>query len=183
MPPWWCARGGPSGCLSLLRRSHGQAQRARDVVIAAGADPASVTAASDPGLSAAALLSGDLDESRQWVREVLGPLSSDTDSDARLRETLRVFLRSGASYKSAEDRLHMHSNSVKYRVRRATERRGRPVGDARLDVEIALLICQWFGRAVLLSWIRKVAISRGSFTEREPTDLGAAIIEQIRSSR
>lgn len=143
------ALGSPLPGVEGFRRSHKQAQRARDVVIAAGADPASVIAASDPGFSAAALLSDDLDEARQWVHEVLGPLSSDTDNDARLRETLRVFLHSGASYKSAADRLHLHSNSIKYRVQRAIERRGRPIGDDRLDVEIALLICQWFGRAVL----------------------------------
>ena len=85
------------------------------------------------------------------MHEVLGPLSSDTDNDARLRETLRVFLRRGASYKAAADQLHLHSNSIKYRVQRAIDRRGRPIGDDRLDVEIALLVCQWFGRAVLLN--------------------------------
>ena len=145
------ALGSPLPGVEGFRRSHRQAQRARDVVIASGADPASVIAASDPGFSAAALLSEDLDEARQWVHEMLGPLSCDTDSDARQRETLRVFLRSGASYKSAADLLHLHSNSVKYRVQRAIDRRGRPIGDDRLDVEIALLICQWFGRAVLLT--------------------------------
>ena len=144
------ALGSPLPGVEGFRRSHRQAKRARDVVIAAGADAASVTAASDPGFSAAALLSDDLDEARQWVHEVLGVLSSDTDNDARLRETLRVFLRGGASYKSAADRLHLHSNSIKYRVQRAIERRGRPIGDDRLDVEIALLICEWFGQAVLL---------------------------------
>jgi DNA-binding NarL/FixJ family response regulator len=145
------ALGSPLAGVEGFRRSHSQAKRARDLVIASGADPASVIATDDPGFSAAALLSGDLDESRQWVHEVLGPLSSDTDNDARMRETLRVFLRSGASYKAAADELHLHSNSVKYRVQRAIERRGRPIGDDRLDVEIALLICQWFGRAVLLT--------------------------------
>ena len=149
------ALGSPLPGVEGFRRSHRQAKRGRNVVIAAGADPASVVAASDPGFSAAALLSDDLDESRQWVQEVLGPLSSDTDNDARLRETLRVFLRGGASYKSASDLLHLHSNSIKYRVQRAIERRGRPIGDDRLDVEIALLICQWFGRAVLLTGSEK----------------------------
>ncbi len=143
------ALGSPLPGVEGFRRSHKQAKRARDLVISAGADPVSVIATDDPGFSAAALLSDDLNESRQWVHEVLGPLSSDTDNDARMRETLRVFLRGGASYKAAADELHLHSNSVKYRVQRAIERRGRPIGDDRLDVEIALLICQWFGRAVL----------------------------------
>jgi len=37
---------------------------------------------------------------------------------------------------------------VKYRVQRAVERRGRPIDD-RLDVELALLVCRWFGAVVL----------------------------------
>ena len=128
--------------------------RARELAVAAGVAPASVIAADDPGFSAAAFLSDDIDETRQWVHEVLGPLSSDTDNDARLRETLRVFLRCGASYKSAAELLHLHTNSIKYRVQRAIDRRGRPIDD-RLDVEIALLICQWLGRAVLLNTSEK----------------------------
>ena len=132
-----------------FRRSHRQAQRARDVAIAAGAATASVTAADDPGLAAAALLGESLDEARIWMREVLGPLSSDTENDARLRETLRVFLHHGASYKAAADQLNLHFNSVKYRVQRAVERRGRPIGEDRLDVELALLVCNRFGDAVL----------------------------------
>jgi DNA-binding PucR family transcriptional regulator len=145
------ALGSPLPGVEGFRRSHKQAKRARGLAIAAGADPAPVIATDDPGFSAAALLSDDLDESRQWVHEVLGPLSSDTDNDARMRETLRVFLRGGGSYKTAADQLHLHPNSIKYRVQRAIERRGRPIGDDRLDVEIALLICQWCGRAVLLT--------------------------------
>jgi DNA-binding PucR family transcriptional regulator len=38
---------------------------------------------------------------------------------------------------------------VKYRVRRALERRGRPITDDRLDVEVALLLCDRYGAAVL----------------------------------
>jgi DNA-binding PucR family transcriptional regulator len=149
------ALGSPLPGVEGFRRSHRQARRARDVAIAAGADPTTVIATDDPGFSAAALLSDDRDEAREWVHEVLGPLSSGTDNDARMRETLRVFLRGGASYKAAADELHLHSNSVKYRIQRAIERRGRPIGDDRLDVEIALLICQWFGRAVLTTGSEK----------------------------
>ena len=145
------ALGSPLPGVEGFRRSHRQAQRARNVVLAAGADAASVTAADDPGLAAAALLGNDLEEARAWVREVLGPLSSDTENDARLRETLRVFLHHGASYKAAADQLNLHFNSVKYRVQRAVERRGRSIGEDRLDVELALLVCRWFGKAVLLS--------------------------------
>ncbi|WAM19595.1 helix-turn-helix domain-containing protein [Rhodococcus sp. JS3073] len=83
------------------------------------------------------------------MHETLGPLAADTESDARLRETLRTFLGHGSSYKSAAEELHLHFNSVKYRVQRGIERRGHPLTGDRLDVEIALLTCHWFGDAVL----------------------------------
>jgi hypothetical protein len=38
---------------------------------------------------------------------------------------------------------------VKYRVQRAVERRGKPIADDRLDVEVALLLCHWFDTKVL----------------------------------
>ncbi|MEV2219967.1 helix-turn-helix domain-containing protein [Nocardia vinacea] len=94
-----------------------------------------VTASGDPGLSAAALLGGDLSEARSWVRDILGPLATDSDNDARLRETLRVFLYHGASCTAAADELNLHFNSVKYRVQRAIDHRGRPIGEDRLDIE------------------------------------------------
>ena len=108
-----------------------------------------VTAASDPGLGVAARFSGDIKAARAWVGEVLGPLATATDVDERLRETLRAFLGTGSSFKAAADELHLHSNSVKYRVQRAVERRGKPITDDRLDVEVALLLCHWFDTAVL----------------------------------
>ena len=92
-----------------------------------------------------------MDAAREWVTEVLGNLAADNDNDARLRETLRVFLRCGASYKLAAEELDLHFNSVKYRVGRAVVRRGRPITQDRLDVEIALLATQWLGAAVLKS--------------------------------
>ncbi len=116
--------------------------------MAGGQAEPTVIAASDPGLSAAALLGGDIAATRDWVTGVLGDLSADNDNDARLRETLRVFLRSGSSYKLAAEELNLHFNTVKYRVGRAVARRGRPIEDDRLDVELALLACRWYGPAV-----------------------------------
>jgi DNA-binding PucR family transcriptional regulator len=131
-----------------FRRSHRRALAAR--AVAAARDPLkpSVVAADDPGVSAAALLCGDITAAREWVAEVLGDLAVDTDSDARLRETLHVFLSAGGSYKQAAEQLNLHSNTVKYRIGRAVARRGREIGADRLDVELALLLCHWYGSAV-----------------------------------
>ena len=75
--------------------------------------------------------------------------ATNADSDERLRETLRGFLRNSSSFKATADELHLHVNSVKYRVQRAIERRGKPIEADRIDVEVALLLCHWFGAAVL----------------------------------
>ena len=106
-------------------------------------------AATDPGLSVVARLGGDVVGTRGWVTTVLGHLATDSENDARLRETLRVYLASGCSYKLAAEELNLHFNSVKYRVGRAVARRGREIGTDRLDVELALLACHWYGAAVL----------------------------------
>jgi DNA-binding PucR family transcriptional regulator len=132
-----------------FRRSHREARAARAVAVAGAQPQPTVIAATDPGLSAAALLGGDIGAAREWVTGVLGDLSADTENDARLRETLRVFLRCGSSYKQAAEELGMHFNTVKYRVGRAVARRGRPIESDRLDVELALLACQWYGPAVV----------------------------------
>lgn len=143
----WVAIGDPLPGVQGFRRSHQQALAAHTVAVASGA--ARVSAASDPGISAAALLGGEVEAARAWVAEVLGPLACATDSDERLRDTLRVFLRTGSSFKAAGELLHFHVNTMKYRIQRAVERRGRPIAEDRLDVEIALLLCQWYGAGVL----------------------------------
>ncbi|GAF47558.1 PucR family transcriptional regulator [Rhodococcus wratislaviensis] len=147
--PPYIAIGAPLPGVDGFRRSHRQAQNARKVALASGGLTRRITTTDEPGLAAAALLGENLPEARRWVHETLGPLAADTENDARLRETLRTFLEHGSSYKSAAEELHLHFNSVKYRVQRAFERRGRPLTEDRLDVEIALLACHWFGDAVL----------------------------------
>ena len=147
-PDVFLALGVPDTGLAGFRRSHRRARAARKVATAAGAAPR-VVAADDRVVAVAALLADNLADTRRWVRETLGDLARDTAGDARLRETLRVFLQEGASYTAAATKLMLHPNSVRYRVNRAVERRGRPIGDDRLDVELALLACSHFRQAVL----------------------------------
>jgi hypothetical protein len=135
-----------------FRRSHRRAEEARGVAIVsqqANSSAATVIAADDPGLSVVARLGGDVAATRDWVAVVLGDLAGDNESDARLRDTLRVYLACGCGYKLAAEELNLHFNSVKYRVGRAVARRGREIAADRLDVELALLACHWYGTAVL----------------------------------
>jgi DNA-binding PucR family transcriptional regulator len=144
------AIGSPAVGMNGFRRSHAQAVAIRSVVLARTRADRTVVADSDPGLAAAALVCGSIEDVRTWVAEVLGRLAADTDSDARLRETFRVFLNAGASYTLAAEQLTLHFNTVKYRVGRALARRGRPITEDRFDVELALLLCHWYGDALLL---------------------------------
>jgi GGDEF-like domain/PucR C-terminal helix-turn-helix domain len=132
-----------------FRQSHREADTARSVAVIAKRPEPTVISATDPGLSVVARLGGDVVGTRDWVATVLGDLATDNENDERLRETLRVFLGSGSSYKAAAEELNLHFNSVKYRVGRAVARRGRDIGGDRLDVELALLACHWYGAAVL----------------------------------
>lgn len=147
--PPFVAVGDPRADVEGFRRSHMQAQDARAIALALGANASRVIAVSDPGVAIVALLGGRVDAAAAWVAEVLGPLASRTENDERLRSTLRVFLLMGSSFKAAAEELNLHANSVKYRIRRAIERRGRPIADDRLDVEVALVLCHWYGAAVL----------------------------------
>ena len=132
-----------------FRNSHREAETARSVAMIARRPEPTVIAVTDPGLSVVARLGDDVARTRDWVAAVLGDLAADNENDARLRETLRVFLGCGSSYKVAAEELNLHFNSVKYRVGRAIARRGREIGSDRLDVELALLACHWYGSAVL----------------------------------
>jgi DNA-binding PucR family transcriptional regulator len=43
----------------------------------------------------------------------------------------------------------LHKNTVQYRIRKAEESLGRPVGEQQHDVELALRASRWLGSSVL----------------------------------
>lgn len=136
---------GPEG----FRLSHQDALRAQSVALVALDRARPVTSYGDPEVRAAALLAADLDGTRRLVGTALGPLGDDTDGAERLRETLRVFLATRNSFSATAQRIHLHKNTVKYRIDRAVEARGRGLDEDRLDLELALVACRWLGTAVL----------------------------------
>ncbi|HVV10306.1 PucR family transcriptional regulator [Amycolatopsis sp.] len=140
--------GDPGEGIEGFRRSHRQAVRVHGLATAAGEDCDRVLTFRDVG--ALSLMTSDMAAARSWVVDTLGALAADDEQHQRMRETLRVFLETGGSYTAAAARLVMHKNSVQYRVRRAEEALGRPVGEHRLDVELALKLCRRLGSAVLV---------------------------------
>jgi DNA-binding PucR family transcriptional regulator len=141
------AFGEPALGVAGFRRTHQQAVSAQAVALAAGPAAPSVSAFAE--VAPLALMSGSLELLRAWVAETLGPLAGDDENNARLRETLRIFLRENLSYKATAERLVLHKNTVQYRVRKAEESLQHPVTQDRLLVELALLATQRLGAAVL----------------------------------
>lgn len=67
-----------------------------------------------------------------------------------LRETLRVVLACGSSTRQAASALHMHRNTVLYRLRRIEELIGWRITDRRPTLEVALNLAHMLGEDVLL---------------------------------
>jgi len=100
-------------------------------------------------VSVAALFGRDLGLAKDWVVSVLGPLAHHNPETARLRETLAVYLTTGSAYRTTADRLHIHPNTVKYRIQKAEEKLRVPSSDGRVDVTVALVLCEQLGSSVL----------------------------------
>jgi DNA-binding PucR family transcriptional regulator len=72
---------------------------------------------------------------------VLDPvLAYDARTGAGLRETLEAFLDCSGSWSRAAEQLHLHVNTVRYRIGRVEELTGRDLGSFpdRVDVFLAL---------------------------------------------
>lgn len=140
------ALGSPGSGLAGFRASHRQALRARSVA-ETGRQPTQLV--DFDRVAVAALLAENLDDLRVWVQRTLGDLARNDDAMARLRDTVRVFLQCGGSYTDAAGRLHLHKNTVHYRVRKAEEVLPAPLAERRLEVEVALLVCHQLGRRLI----------------------------------
>lgn len=122
--------------LEGFRRSHLEALRAQFVAESAPGT-ASVVAYAD--IEVAYLLGGRPDAVGDFVaRQLQGIDGTDVASD-RLRRTVAAYLRHDRSLDAAARRLGVHRNTVRYRIRRAEEELGRPIGGpGRLKLELAL---------------------------------------------
>jgi DNA-binding PucR family transcriptional regulator len=155
--PGVCAVGAESGIrfalgsagsgVSGFRRTHQQALGAQAVALAAGGSGQTTTSFAD--VAPLALMSGSTELIRAWVIETLGSLADDDGHHAMLRDTLRVFLQENGSFVATGEQLTLHKNTVRYRIGKAEESLGRPVGENRLHVELALLAARWLDSAVL----------------------------------
>ncbi|MBB3036704.1 PucR family transcriptional regulator [Hoyosella altamirensis] len=91
------------------------------------------------------LMGLDRDALRTFVQRELGELSSDDDTTARLRETLRAYFLAGSSPARAARQLQVHKNTVRYRVEQAQALLGDALAERRLEVELALACVETYG--------------------------------------
>ncbi|MZG12704.1 hypothetical protein GTY44_04240 [Streptomyces sp. SID5914] len=143
LPDGWRACAGPPAFgPEGLRRSHLGARWAARI---AEARPASASASAGVcdyrQIRTVSLLTGDTEHARWFVHETLGPLAAPDHWSEQLRETLRCYLASGRSLKTAAQRLGVARNTVTYRVRRAEELLESPWLDP-LELRLALEMVQ-----------------------------------------
>ncbi|MDV7355056.1 helix-turn-helix domain-containing protein [Rhodococcus oxybenzonivorans] len=142
------ALGDPGRGENGFRRSHLQATRAQRVALACAGRRRVVAYAQ---ITPLALMTDDIDALRWFVRRTLGDLAADGERDCWLRETLLTFLSCGRSYTAAADAMHLHRNTIQYRLQQAAERLGHDFEDPAivLDIQLALQACRWLGSTVL----------------------------------
>jgi sugar diacid utilization regulator len=130
-----------------IARSYGQARRTIDAVVRLGGQ-SQVVAFEDLGIHRLLLQIPDLAELRSFATEVLGELGrQERPRGAELLATLACYLRENNSPQRAAQILHVHPNTVAYRVRRIQEITGLQLdayGD-RLMAEVALEILDALG--------------------------------------
>lgn len=102
-------------------------------------------------------------ELAQFVRDVLGPLlEHDAARHGELVRTLEVFLSCNGNHVHAARELHLHRNTLLYRLERIREILGRDLEDAetRLALQVALRIRGTVLRDVTASSVSRVARRR-----------------------
>ena len=90
-----------------------------------------------------ALAGTDRDAARAFVTRELHGLEGTDRRSERLRQTLAGYFRCGQNAAAAAAALGVHQQTVGHRLRTIEERLGRPVGDRRAELEVALRLREY----------------------------------------
>jgi sugar diacid utilization regulator len=132
-----------------IARSYGQARRTIDTVVRLGRR-GQVVAFEDLGIHRLLLQVPDLAELRSFAAEILGKLSAqDHQRGTELMTTLACYFRENNSPQRTARSLHVHPNTVAYRIKRIQEITGLQLGSYRdrLMAQVALEIIDALGGA------------------------------------
>ncbi|WP_155854530.1 PucR family transcriptional regulator [Arthrobacter sp. MA-N2] len=97
----------------------------------------------------AALMSSDLDLLRRFVGRHLDGLSEDSAYMRDIRRSIQEYLNTDRSLARAAERLHVSRNTITYRLKRAEEILGHPIGSDHHALHTALIISGLLGEVVL----------------------------------
>ena len=134
--------GGPCTAPEDIARSYGQAHRTTETLWRLGRAGA-VAAFEDLGIHRLLLQVPDLGELRSFAAEVLGKLSEhEQDHKSEYLATLACYFRENNSPQRASRLLHVHPNTVAYRIKRIEEITGLRLDNYRdrLIAQVALEI-------------------------------------------
>lgn len=141
--------GGPCHGPEQIRHSYAQARRTVQTVRRMGRT-GRVVAFGDLGIHRLLLQVPDLADLRGFADEVLGKLSADPSGQFQAYlETLACYFRENASPQRAARVLHVHPNTVSYRIHRVEAITGLDLGNyrERLMAQVALEILEAVGEA------------------------------------
>ncbi|MGH2939649.1 MAG: PucR family transcriptional regulator [Solirubrobacterales bacterium] len=141
------ALGEPAPGITGFRTSHEDAQVAHRVAKLSKRRAGAVTRYGEVRL--AAMLATDLDRVRRFVRAQLGELAVDGDENRRLRATLKVFLDERGNRHATAERLGVHVNTVRNRLRTAEELLGDRFRSQPVELHAALAVADRLGPSVL----------------------------------
>ncbi|WP_395311213.1 helix-turn-helix domain-containing protein [Mycobacterium sp. AMU20-3851] len=134
------AIGEPASGLAGFRSSYLEAVEAQRIARLAGRPVGSVTHYDNVSLRAIATV--DVEQSRVFVQRELGRLESTDETTRRLAATLRTYLDENCSRGRTAKRLHIHENTVAYRIRQAEELLGRSLEKRTLELRVALALAE-----------------------------------------
>ena len=134
------AVGEPARGIAGFRASHLEALQAERVAQLAGHPEGSVTRFNN--VSVRSLATADMDQAICFVTRELGSLGAIDETTRRLAATVRTYLDENGSRGRTAKRLHVHENTVAYRLRQAEELLGRPLTKRTLELRVALALAE-----------------------------------------
>lgn len=123
-----------------VRQSVGEARLAADFARHRGGEHRVATSA-EAGSYRVLLAGQDADACMAFAEAVLGPvLEQDRQRGTQLVESLDAFLRDGGHWQRVADGLHLHVNTLRYRIGRVEQLTGRPLSsfEERVNFFLAL---------------------------------------------
>jgi DNA-binding PucR family transcriptional regulator len=132
------AIGEPASGMKGFRDSHLQAVEAERIARLAGRREGSVTRFHD--ISLRSLTTANLEQAHSFVATELGSLGAADETTRRLAATVRTFLDENRNRGRTAKRLHVHENTVAYRLRQAEELLGRSLETRTLELRVALAL-------------------------------------------